>query len=260
MKILLLLLSCLPCCAQFASISDQPFLGRLPTASGYTDPSGANALYAWWVSSDLSVGIGLNTNSWNDRIAAKKIWAYDTTVTNSGSGVDLQQSGDRTMSLTNETALTAGTNQTLCIITYPRIITDGIYPRLLYGPWDLGDSTQNNAATHGGIVFEKTGAMDWGTAFTGGPQIATIPAVSNLYDFVLVQSNSTAYFYTNGTLSTSFSRTPPANGYPWKFLGDETSAARAYVGLIREVLVWSNNLSFLQVSNVHRYRTNTYGL
>ncbi len=231
-----------------------------PPVGGWTDPSGSNTLYAWWITSDLPVSTTLlinDTNPWIDRVAGRLLRASNgaNTPTNGSLGVYM---GTAFGGLTN-TPTSQGSNSTYCIIFRPTGIAGGGNPATaLAGPYDLGDATQG--ATPGGFSIDvPTSVLYWGTKFVSGPAISGTLTDNTTYDVIAVQSASSLKINTNGVESASLTKLPPLTGWPWRYVGnDYISAANTFPGYVKEVLIWSNSFSSVQLSNVHYYATNTY--
>lgn len=267
-------------------VHDQPFLiasrtavaadeyGCAPVACD--DFSGSSTMAAWWHSADVQIGNRIRRLSdapasgtnvfWCDRIISRvaSVALDYFPITNTASGIFIIQdtTNAQKSGLTNYT-LSIGTNQTICFIWKPfRSTMEPPQDRIIFSPWDGSDGTQLNANTHGGIFLANAGYYNWGTVYSGGPALTDNTQIirSNVItDLILVQSNTVVYFYTNGVLATSFSRTPPANGYPWKWImGENISSGAGGHGWVYDVVAWSNNLSSAQVSNVHYWATNSY--
>ncbi len=234
---------------QFLNYSELPFPSAAPvTTVSYTDPSGANALYAWWVASDLTANslVG-DTNPWIDRIQGVLLRqaTANTYPTNESNGLRFND-----FQWLSNSVVSPGTNSTLSVIIHPTAFTTQngdmcIYTSSANFVNSLGVSLSANKFT-----FYTSGYNDFGSTVI----------LSNSYDVTLVQSNSTMYCYTNGDFAATISVTPPSDtGYQWRRLAFDSTADGKFTGWIREVLIWSNNLSSAQVSNVHTYRTNLYG-
>lgn len=245
--------------ALIASADRRGQLSQQRPASGWVDPSGSNTLYAWWVSSDFAVNLSVNnTNPWIDRVQGRLLRNGNSTTsaTNAALGI---YTADASGGLTN--APTAqGSNSTYCIIFRPLNLSSGdnTFNTCLSGPYSLGDGTQGS--TPGSFAIRRsTRVIYWGTFNISGQAISSPLANDTTYDLISVQTNSTMVVYTNGTQSASITAMPPLTGWPWFWVGHDTdSAANHFDGYIKEVLIWSNSFSSVQLSNVHFYATNQY--
>lgn len=209
-------------------------------ASGFTDPSGSNTLYAWWVASDLAVNNRVNdTNPWIDRVQGILLRNGNTgeDPTNSASGIAFFP-GVGTAYLTNA-PLAPGSATTICLIVNPAIVASG----------------DNALYAQGGTPFNNIYVRNSRFEYPFNTAISGTIVVGTNYDLVGSQGGGVLTFYTNGVQSATGST---AFG-GWRFLGWDGTGDQPYSGYVREVLVWSNAFSSVQLSNVHYYATNTYG-
>lgn len=256
---ILILLTTLPCDGQVRRRA----LGRKPSSTP-VDPSGINGLYAWWVSSDMTLTQRAgNTNPWIDRIQSIYLQNSDLSryASNGSSGMSFAVATDLAY-LTNA-PLQAGTNSVVTFVFFATNHGDTVMT-YLYGAYSQGDTPQGT--NRGCFTWDNVDQkMYWGSRFKGAPAISSTIVTNTWYDVTYQLSNGVHYFFTNGTLSvrSTDAYLPLSVGWPWRGVGGEFLGAtmRNLAGYVPEILVWSNQftLGSLNVSNVHCYLTNKYG-
>lgn len=240
MKCLALLLTCLPCFAQF------PYCGvtwQQPSSGGFVLP-GANQVLLRLKASDLPVG--KITAGWTDEIHGV-VFTNGTTATqptNGPTGVRFAS----TWLMKQGTSFTGWFSSNAFFCVYQ------VDPNA--GGWDTiygADSSET------GLGFNNSPANGW---FMIGTISLTGPVPSNVMgDVIETGSGNPIVTYTNGILATS--KSTGFTGFFNNLLGANQSGPvhnDFYNGYVQEIIVWSNyTLSSIDISNLHYYRTNIYG-
>jgi len=250
---LLIFLSVFACRAQLPVVQLPQFvLSSVPPSP----PSNVdNTIEFWWVSSDMATNI--TVTNWIDRIRSStwtNISTATTCPTNSSSGVHFLASNSQR--LTNSTAVpinTSGstdTNSWWIIINMDTVNTSPDW--LSQTPTGPGSPTMGHLSgspyTYDGTTLAQDGNISAG----------------HYVDVCLTSTSGSGHsaphnvtFYTNGIPSNTNTLTSIATSVQLKCLGGDTVNG-FYNGYIVELAVYSNTLSSVTVSNLHRYATNLY--
>lgn len=249
-SLFILLLSCLPCFAQFGV--EQPIF-QLASVAAIEDPTEIGNLYRWWVASDVATGQTVS-NQLSDRVVGSKLWQMNTTLspTNSASGIYFSGS----TYLTNDmyaggvgdydvpTAASSYNTGTLFMVIAPSGAAGE--EQLL----SLG-ATDNRGPGMNGTNFRYTGLI------SGGPNSIFAIAAGATCEVTMVWSNKVLFYYTNSILCST-KTTATYDNFTWGAMG--RGALGYYKGYVREV-GWYTNQVFGQtdIDKLHKYLTNTYG-
>lgn len=251
--------------AQFNDLNDPGFVAGLtaPT-SGFlwSDPSGSNQLLAWWVASENTTNVAYNNaNPWTNRMSTvvlRQSGVAPFATNESGLGMYLHGA---TYALTNAplNGGTHGSNSVVCMIVRPDndTINNGNI-QILWSPYLFTDSEQ--LSTKGGFGMQGSSGskrFSWGYTFRAGYDISGNIVASNTYDVILITSNAVLRFFTNGVLSHTSAELPPADGWPWRYLGQGSTP---WSGWVQELLVWTNTTAWegVTINRIHQRNTNVY--
>lgn len=255
-----LLFSCAVCLGQLPVI---PFVTQ-PVSSSVPIPNTIPGLALWWVHTDLATNTALS-GGWTDRIQGMvlSVGASGVRPTNSALGVGFGGTGSATY-ITNAPQYRIGTNWT--VIQFINTSKPDNASGVASGTWG-----ENGSNWMFGTQFQGTSKQSLAYRTHAGGNVnyggLLAPGASNEFDVTLIDSNSATsggkfFTYTNAVLYS----TPTASDADTYFgeIGADLKPADAlgafYAGYVRETMVWTQAvLTPIQLSNIHYYRTNTYG-
>lgn len=233
---LLLLLTCLPCGAQFGGFTDQPYLAALPVSDGL--PPGIG----WrWKSSALSTGL---VSIWTDSIRGYNLAqsASGNRPTNDVNGVTFAAS--KWLDATNLALVCSSSSSAkdcfMVIVKFDAVTEQYILGENLGGAY-AGLST---------LTRWYNPNAPWGLTATG-----------QWIDFLYAGKSGTVYqTYTNGVVGNSTTTGSYYDSTVVK-VGSLSGNNANFKGQLKEFIVWTNVVGFdsTAVSNIHYYATNTYG-
>lgn len=245
MRYIVLLLTCLPCWAQF------PYSGASWSlkSGSFTPPSIPHLAY-WWVASDITNNT--TVTNWIDRIQGA-IWTNGVAArqpTNSSVGVAfsgtshlLTNTAPYTFNLTNDSLLIL-TRRNATGATFQDLIVDG--------------------STERGPVIQTPSTKQFFIRNTAAGGRCEAPAVNAYWDYSLTFDVG-AQKYTDWSNAVSIAASIYTAANPNTFLmlelGNDLSniGSDQYSGSFQEILVYTNtHLVLSDVQNLHKYFTNTY--
>lgn len=241
---------------------EQPFFGSTPQAEAVvTNLPYLVGLEYWWNFNDLDTN-NASVSNWVDRIQGSKFtngasgtrpictstgvfFSGSTLLTNIGATVNATIGNSNTHMLIAWIASAPGAGETRCFLSQDKT---GSAEFPAFGEMD-------NVAG---------GRFGWGNAspaFPSAYQTAIWMDIQGVFGPELTGANS-GIIWTNGYNALGVTNTTMGslNGATWRSLGFNQSSVLA-VGLrstIREILIYSNDLSLAQIQTNHFYTTNQY--
>lgn len=243
-------------------VSDTVWVPQLFQSATIPLPKTIPGLALWWVYTDTTTNNVAPTN-WIDRIQSL-VWTNgDSASRPTNTVIGMGYGGASPRFLTNQPQFDMGTNWSVVMF-----VTDA-NPSSSAGLAD-GLFCENGSNFNAGLNFQGTTVdrLFW-TSHAGGNTslgAATISR-SNEYDIVFMESNSVSssgatFGFTNGIFYASAARESVdtyLGGSGANLVSGANHLATWFDGYMREFMVFTNLLSSQNISNIHYYRTNTYG-
>jgi len=247
LSLVLLLNCCLSGRAQFGV--EQPFFLQTASASQFT-PQSIDHLGYWWVSSDVQTNV--TVTNWVDRIASAS-WtngADSKRPTNSASGVHFVRASSQQLTNTPGITFAEGSGDSEAATHFFIIRPDAVNVFQAFLIRSISVSSKDFGITSAALLYLHI-----------APTISTDGALAanNWYDVAITcKTGPESIFYTNGVPSSTNAFNLGTGVNEWKCFGGNSGGG--YLGAyVRELAIWTNyTMTSLEVSNLHRYATNTY--
>ncbi len=253
----LLLFLCLSASAQpFNAATGLPFLAPNAVTSvvvtNWAPTNIASGLSYWWVSSDVPTNTAVL--SWTDRVQ-QLVWTNGnaaTRPTNSSSGVHFVRASSTILTNNPAMLITIGANND--VNTHFVILNQGSHvAEMMLGI--TGVETPCERFGSGGNICYFQSPSDICCNF--GNLVGTL---GDLCVSAFSQGghvNPSFTFYTNAVPCNTNSAPGVSSQGSWNSVGGDAGTG-FFDAFVKEVIIYTNTLTLLQVSNVHYYATNTY--
>lgn len=248
----LLLLSCLTCLGQPGPIPLRS-VDAWPSAS-IPNPTNVQAgAFAWWVATDVAVGVTLS-NQWSDRIQGLKSQNLQGARNPTNAAIGMRYNGGfDTAAVFSTNTTSGGSGFTIAVGGVGSMFAIVNCDNTANTRWIFTPVAQGNGPQITGTTLQYFGGV------TGNYNVCTVPTGQD-FDFAVVFTTTNDVWYTNGVIALTKSVTGGPNDYPQGCFGTRATAQNSIQGYIVEGIWWTNTfLTAGKITSLHKYATNTYG-